>query len=79
MYFGPKTEEVRGNWKRLYNLKLHNFPSSPNIIMLLKLLRIGWTRNIGHFGEARNEHKTLTNMFKGRDHLGSLGAGEELY
>jgi hypothetical protein len=46
-------EEIRGSWKRLYNLKVHNFSYSPNIIMVLKPLRIGWARNTARLGEAK--------------------------
>jgi len=29
--FGPKREEVAGDWRRLQNEELHNLYSSPNI------------------------------------------------
>jgi hypothetical protein len=31
--FGPKREEVTGGWNQLYNEELHNFYSSPDIII----------------------------------------------
>jgi hypothetical protein len=34
--FGPRREEVAGNWRRLYNEELHNSHASPNIIRLIK-------------------------------------------
>jgi hypothetical protein len=34
--FGPKRDEVRGGWKRLYNEELHNLYSSPTIITIIK-------------------------------------------
>jgi hypothetical protein len=30
--FGPKRDEVTGEWKKLHNEELHNLYSSPNII-----------------------------------------------
>jgi hypothetical protein len=30
--FGPKTDEVTGEWRMLHSEKLHNLYSSPNII-----------------------------------------------
>jgi hypothetical protein len=30
--FGPKRDEVRGEWRKLHNGELHNLYSSPNII-----------------------------------------------
>jgi hypothetical protein len=29
--FGPKSEEVAGDWRRLHNEKLHNLYTSPDI------------------------------------------------
>jgi hypothetical protein len=30
--FGPKRDEVTGDWRKLHNEELHNVCSSPNII-----------------------------------------------
>jgi hypothetical protein len=34
--FGPKSEEVRGEWKKIHNEKLNNQYSSPNIVRVIK-------------------------------------------
>jgi hypothetical protein len=34
--FGPKRDEVTGGWGKLYNEDLHNFCSSPSIIIIIK-------------------------------------------
>jgi hypothetical protein len=34
--FGPKREEVTGDWRKLHNEELHNLYSSPNIIRMIK-------------------------------------------
>jgi hypothetical protein len=34
--FGPKREEVEGNWRRLHNEELHNLYTSANIIRVTK-------------------------------------------
>jgi hypothetical protein len=39
--FGPKREEVAGNWRRLHNEELHNSYSSPDI-MVIKSRRMRW-------------------------------------
>jgi hypothetical protein len=33
---GLKRQDVTGDWRRLQNEELHNFYSSPNIIMVIK-------------------------------------------
>jgi hypothetical protein len=30
--FGPKKDEVTGDWKKLHNVELHKFYSSPDIL-----------------------------------------------
>jgi hypothetical protein len=38
--FGPKRNEVRQEWRRLHNKKLHALYYSPNIIWVIKSRRI---------------------------------------
>jgi len=35
--FGPKRDEVTGDWRRLHNKELNDVYSSPNIIQIIKL------------------------------------------
>jgi hypothetical protein len=44
--FGPKTNEVTGEWRKLHNEELHNLYSSPNIIRMIKSTRIGWAGHV---------------------------------
>jgi hypothetical protein len=34
--FGPKRDEVKGDWWKLHNEELHNLYSSPNIIRMIR-------------------------------------------
>jgi hypothetical protein len=34
--FGPKRDEMTGDWRKLHNEELHNFYSSPSIIRMIK-------------------------------------------
>jgi hypothetical protein len=38
--FGPKRDEVTGEWKKLHNEELHNLHSSPDIIRQVKTRRM---------------------------------------
>jgi hypothetical protein len=40
--FGPKREEVEGDWRRLHNEELHNLYASPDIIRVIKSRRMEW-------------------------------------
>jgi hypothetical protein len=34
--FGPKRDEVKGEWRKLHNKELHDLYSSPSIIRIIK-------------------------------------------
>jgi hypothetical protein len=51
--FGPKRDEVTGEWSKLHNEELHNLYSSPNIIMQVKSRRMRWVGHVDHMGEVR--------------------------
>jgi hypothetical protein len=38
--FGPKRDEVTGDWRELYNEELHNLSSSSNIFRMIKLKKM---------------------------------------
>jgi hypothetical protein len=40
--FGPRRDEVTGEWRKLHNEELHDFYSSPIIIRIIKSRRIKW-------------------------------------
>jgi hypothetical protein len=45
--FGPKRDEVTGEWRRLHNEELSDLYSSPNIVRVIKSRRMRWA---GHGG-----------------------------
>jgi hypothetical protein len=51
--FGPKRDEVTGEWRKLHNEELRDFYSSPNIIRIIKLT-MGWVGHVARKGEKRN-------------------------
>jgi hypothetical protein len=52
--FGPKRDEVMGEWGKLHNEKLHNLYPSPSIIRMTKSSRMRWTNHVARMGEKRN-------------------------
>jgi hypothetical protein len=51
--FGPKRDEVTGEWRRLHNNKLYALYSSPNIIRVIKSRRLRWAARVAHMGARR--------------------------
>jgi hypothetical protein len=43
--FGPKRDQVTGDWRKLHSGELHNLYSSPGIIRQIKSRRMSW---VGH-------------------------------
>jgi hypothetical protein len=46
--FGPKRNEVTGDWRKLHNEQLYNynFYSSPSIIRTMKSRRMRWAGHV---------------------------------
>jgi hypothetical protein len=40
--FGPKRDEMTGDWRKLHNEELNTFYSSPNFIRMIKSRRMRW-------------------------------------
>jgi len=71
--FGPKTEEVRGHWRRLHRDGLYAIYSSPNIIRVINSRSMIWVGHVARMG--RGEVRIgfwLGDLMEG-DHLGDIG------
>jgi hypothetical protein len=68
--FGPKRDEVTGEWSKLHNEELHILYSSPNIIRQIKSRRMRWAGHVAHMGEERNVYKVLMGKPEGKRPLG---------
>jgi len=51
--FGPRRDEVMGEWRRLHNEDLNDLYSSPNIVQVKKSRRMRWAGHVAHMGEER--------------------------
>jgi hypothetical protein len=48
--FGPKRDEVTGEWRKLYNAELYDLYSSPNIVGVIKSRRMRLTEHVARMG-----------------------------
>jgi hypothetical protein len=51
--FGPKRDEVTGEWKRLHKKELYVLYSSPNIIRVIKLKILRQARHVARLGRGQ--------------------------
>jgi hypothetical protein len=68
--FGPKRDEVTGEWRRLHNEELNDLYSSPNIIRVIKSSRMRWAGHVARMGEGRGAYRILMGRPEGRRPLG---------
>jgi hypothetical protein len=48
--FGPKTDEVTVEWRKLYNEELRDLYSSSSIIRIIKSRRVRWAGHVARLG-----------------------------
>jgi hypothetical protein len=70
--FGPKRDEVTGEWRKWHNEELHNLYSSPYIIRQIKSRRMMWAGHVARMAEERKVYKVLVKKPKGKRPLRRL-------
>ena len=68
--FGPKTDEVTVEWRKLHNEELSDLYSLPNIVRVVKLRRMRWAGHVARMGEGRGVHRVLVGKPEGKRPLG---------
>ena len=68
--FGPKIDEVTGEWRKLHNGEHSGLYSLPNIVRVLKSRRMRWAGHMTRMGEGRGVHKALVGKPEGKRPLG---------
>jgi hypothetical protein len=66
--FGPKRDEVVGEWRKLHSVELHNLYSSPDIIIQIKSRRMRWVGHVACIGEEK-VYKVLVGKPEGESPL----------
>ena len=68
--FGPKRDEVTGEWRTLHNEELSELFSLPNIVRVVKSRRMRWAGHVGRMGQGRGVHRVLVGRPEGKRPLG---------
>ena len=69
--FGPKRDEVTGEWRKLHNEELNDLYSLPNLVGVVKSRRMRWAGHVAHIGEDRYVHRVFVGKSEGKRPLGS--------
>jgi hypothetical protein len=71
--FGPKRDEVTGEWRKLHNEELNGLYSIPNIVRVIKSRRMRWAGHVARMGEWRGVYMVLVGKSEGKRPLGTPG------
>jgi hypothetical protein len=67
--FGPKRNEVTGDWRKLHSVELRNLYSSSNIRQI-KSRHMRWAGHVASMGEDRKVYTVLVGKAEGKRPLG---------
>ena len=68
--FGPKKDEVTGEWRKLHNEELTDLYSLPNIMRVVKSKRMRWAGYVTRIEKGRGVHRVLVGKPEGKRPLG---------
>jgi hypothetical protein len=68
--FGPKRDEVMGEWRKLHSEELRDLYSLPNIARVVKSRILRWTGHVVRMWEGRGLHRVLVGKPEGKRPLG---------
>ena len=57
--FGPKTDEVAGEWRKIHNEELNDLYSSPNTFRVIKSRRMRWAWHVARLGDRRGVYEYM--------------------
>jgi hypothetical protein len=61
---------VTEEWRKLHKEPNNLYFSSPNVVRVIKLRRIGWLGRVSHMGEKRGIYRVLVGKPEGKRLLG---------
>jgi hypothetical protein len=70
--FGPKRDEVTGEWRKLHNEELNDLYSSPDIVRVMKS-RMRWVGHVARMGREEVYTRFWLGNMREREHLEESG------
>ena len=68
--FGPRRDEVTGEWRKQRNEKLNDLYYSSNIVRVIKSRRMRWAEHVARMGERRDLYRVWWGNLREIDHFG---------
>jgi len=75
--FGAKRDEVTGEWRKIHNEELNDLYCSPNIVRVIKSIRMRWAGHVTRTEERRGVYRDLMGEPLGERPLGKPWRGLE--
>ena len=64
--FGPKRDEVTGEWRKLHSEEVNDLYCSPNSVREIKSRRMRWSGHIARMGVGRGLYRVLVGKREGK-------------
>jgi hypothetical protein len=71
--FGPRTDKLTEEWRKLHNEELYVLYCSPNIIQVIKSRRLRWAGHVVHMGREEVHTGFWWGNLREGDHLEDPG------
>ena len=68
--FGPRRDEVTGEWRKVHNEELNDMYCSPNIVRVIKSRIMRWAGHVARMGDGRGVYRVLVGKPEGKRPLG---------
>jgi hypothetical protein len=64
--FGPKRDEVTGEWRKLHNVEVHDMYCSPTVVRVIKSRRMRGAAHVERMGDRRGVYRILVGKSEGK-------------
>jgi hypothetical protein len=71
--FGPKRDNITGEWRKIHNEDLNDLHSSPKIERMIKSRRMRWAGHVERMGKRRGIYSVLVGRPERTNHLEDPG------